>query len=137
GDILTEIDSQPLKGLGIEKVIEWVRGPADTAVHLRALRQGKSEPLEFAIIRRPIQLPSANVEVKLTDSGLVVEATGQWSVLDFPRGTAVPIRASSKTDFFVDSGAHTRLTFLQDSEGKFSAVVLNRGDHEITARKID
>ena len=136
GDVITDIDDAPVKGLGIGQVLDKIRGAVGTEVRLRIARKGQDKPLDFTIVRQPIRSPGAQIEVRVAEGKLTVEATGPWSVLDFEKGTPVTVRATSNTEFRVGSGDYTRLAFIKDQAGKVIGVVLNPGAWEITATKI-
>jgi CubicO group peptidase (beta-lactamase class C family) len=135
-DVITEIDDVSLKGLGIAEVLDKMRGAVGTEVQLRIARKGQDKPLEFTIIRQLIRSPGAQIEVRVAEGKLTVEATGPWSVLDFEKGKSLAVQAISSSEFRVESGDHTRLAFAKDQGGKVIAVVLNPGAWEITAAKI-
>jgi len=137
GDVVSEIDDRPVKGLPIGEVLDKMRGPADTEVRLRIARKTKDKPVEFTIIRKPLRPPGARIEVRVVDGTLAVEAIGPWSVLDFEKGKPVPVRALSSTAFRAESGDHTHLAFIKDEAGHVSGVVLNPGPWEIRAARIN
>jgi len=58
GDTITNIDNEPLSGLGAEKVIGKMRGPVNTVVNLTILRNGQSDPVNLAVMRGSIQMQS-------------------------------------------------------------------------------
>lgn len=65
------------------------------------------------------------------DSGkLTIEATGPWPVLDFEKGKTVTMTAMSNSEFQVDGGDHTRITFVKDALGKVAGAILNPGPWE-------
>ena len=54
---LTGAVSQPYKKSEIGKIVQKVRGPAGTVVHLRILRAGDPKPLEFTVTRAKVEVP--------------------------------------------------------------------------------
>ena len=56
GDVITDVDGQPLKGFSINKVVTTITGPKDTPVTL-TIRRGK-ESLEFPLVRRKVKIQS-------------------------------------------------------------------------------
>jgi hypothetical protein len=44
---------------------------------------------------------------------------------------------TSRDEFFVDGGDHTRLAFLHHEAGKMTGLVLNPGPWQITGRRIN
>jgi CubicO group peptidase (beta-lactamase class C family) len=135
-DVLTEVDGEPLKGLGLKQVLDKLRGKAGTSVRLTIARSGADKPIEVTIVRDVIRLPGARLEVRMVDGGLAVSAVGPWSVLDFEKGKSVPVRSMANGQFREDGGDRTRLAFASDQDGKTS-VVLNPGPWEIRAAKIN
>lgn len=57
GDVLISIDGKDLQGKTNSQVSELLRGQAGTGFKLVVQRPGTPNPLEFTIVRRPIQLP--------------------------------------------------------------------------------
>src|SRR4051794_6316076 len=55
GDIMDKVEGQPVANLSLEKLVEKVRGPAGTVVHLQVLRKGK--PRQFDITRGKVNVP--------------------------------------------------------------------------------
>ena len=137
GDVLTDIDALPLKGLNIDQVLAKLRGPAGSDVQLRVTREGRATPIDFKIVREPIRRRGAQIQVQVANGDLTVTATGLWSVLDFEKGKSVAVTAVSSTEFRADDSDHTRLAFIKGAAGKVSGVVLNPGPLEIRAVKIN
>lgn len=137
GDVLTDIDGMPLKGLGIDQVLAKLRGKAGTDVRFRVTRKGQADPIDFKIIREPIRRQGAQLQVRVANGDLAVTATGLWSVLDFEKDKPVVVTAVSNTEFRAGDSDHTRLAFIKDTAGKVSGVVLNPGPWEIKAAKIN
>ncbi len=136
GDEITEIDGAPLKGLGLEPVLDKLRGQAGTTVRLKIARKDQAA-IDVAIVREPIRVPGARIRVQVVDGALAVVATGRWAVLDFEKDKPVLVKATSATEFHTDVGDRTRLAFVRDQTGKVSGVVLNPGPWEIKAAKVD
>lgn len=55
GDIITDIDNEPVSGLTLQQVIERSRGPANTKVILTILRKGQDSPLNLTVTRENIE----------------------------------------------------------------------------------
>lgn len=135
GDIITDIDGTPIKGLTLSEVIARLRGPVDSQTRLKIVR-AQSGPVEIAVTRAPIYLPGAELQVRIEAGSLVAEATGTWPILDFEKGRSVPLKAISGSEFYVDNAEHTRITFVRDSSGKVASAVLNAGPWEQTGRLV-
>ena len=136
-DVITDIDDVPTRGLGLNEVIDKLRGKPGTPVRLKISRYLEDKPIEVTIVREPIRVPGARIEVRVEDGKLMVAAKGRWAVLDFEKDKPVPVVATSDTEFRYEGGDHTRLAFVRDPAGKVSGVVLNPGPWEIRAAKID
>lgn len=135
GDIITEIDGAPVKGLTLNQVIARLRGPVNSQTRLKISR-AQDAPMSITITRAPIYVPGAELQVKIDAGSLVVEATGVWPILDFEKGRPVPLKAISGSEFYVDDGDHTRITFVRDSTGKVAGAVLNAGPWEQRGRLV-
>lgn len=68
GDILIAIDGQDLAGKNNQQVSELLRGQAGTSFKLKVQRPGVTEPLEFEIVRRAIELPIIPYYAKLENN---------------------------------------------------------------------
>jgi carboxyl-terminal processing protease len=64
GDILLEIDGEPVDDMDIADVVLKVRGPEGTTVELLIAREGEIQPLAIEIIRDIIETPSVRLEMK-------------------------------------------------------------------------
>ena len=64
GDILLEVDGEPVEDMAHAEVILKVRGPEGTAVELLITREGETQPLTIEIIRGTVETPSVNLEMK-------------------------------------------------------------------------
>ncbi len=58
GDVLLEVNGQKVGHLSLERIVELIRGPADSVVHLRIRRKSANQPLEFSIKRARVEVPS-------------------------------------------------------------------------------
>lgn len=68
GDLVIQVDNEDIAGQTEVEIISKVRGPAGTTVHLTIQREGKTDFLEFDVVRAKIVIPS--VESKMLDGGL-------------------------------------------------------------------
>src|SRR5262249_17512080 len=98
GDIITEIDGTPVKGLALNQVVARLRGPVNTQTRLRVSR-AQDAAIEIAITRAPIYFPGAELQIKIDAGSLVAEATGVWPILDFEKGKPVRLKAISGSEF--------------------------------------
>ena len=60
GDVLVAVEGEPVAGKGLEEVVELVAGPEESKVTLLVERIGEVEPLELAVFRDTISLPSVS-----------------------------------------------------------------------------
>ncbi len=65
GDILMAIDGQDLAGKNNQQISEMLRGQAGTSFKLKVQRPGVDAPMEFELVRRPIELPIIPYYAKL------------------------------------------------------------------------
>lgn len=62
GDIIMEVNGEPVSGLTLEEAVLKIRGPRGTEVTLSALHEGDAEPVEIKITRAEIEVPSVEFE---------------------------------------------------------------------------
>jgi CubicO group peptidase (beta-lactamase class C family) len=136
-DIVTHVDAEPLQGLGLNQVLEKMRGPAGSTARLRIVRKGQDGPIEVSIVRAPIGVAQADLQVAVKDGRLMVGASGNLPILNFDLGALVAVTAVSANEFMVDGGDHTRLAFERDDVGKPARLVLNPGPWQITGQRIN
>lgn len=137
GDLITDIDDAPAKGLNFNQIVGKLRGAVNSQVRLKISRAGLDDPVELAINRAIIRIPAVELRVRVDAGKLVIEATGPRPVLDFEKGKPVAVMATSDGEFYVDGGDHTRITFVRDAAGKVSGAVLNPGRWEQKGVRID
>lgn len=56
GDVILEVDGQPVAGQSMQQIATRVRGPAGSVVHLQIQREGASAPLDFDIQRAHVDI---------------------------------------------------------------------------------
>ena len=132
-DIITHLDDEATRGITLNQALEKMRGPVNTKIRLRIVRNGNDEPIELTIVRA--QLQGADLQVAVNDGKLQIEASGA-PVLDFEKGAPITVVPMSSDEFFVDGGDHTRMAFLRDKAGKPRDLVLNPGPWQIIGRRI-
>ncbi|MDD4930083.1 MAG: S41 family peptidase [Gallionella sp.] len=67
GDTLFKIDGEPVVDLSLVKVVDALRGAADSKVRLTILREGSPEPVNFELTRKVIKL--STVKSKMLEPG--------------------------------------------------------------------
>jgi carboxyl-terminal processing protease len=56
GDIITEVDSKPVRGLKLPDVVHRLRGSVGSEVALTLSRKGQAEPLKMKLLRKEIPI---------------------------------------------------------------------------------
>ncbi len=64
GDIVKEVDGRNIVGLDINEVVTFIRGEEGTTVRLGIVRPPSSDIKEFDIVRREIEIPVLEAEMK-------------------------------------------------------------------------
>ncbi|MET0605316.1 MAG: S41 family peptidase [Beijerinckiaceae bacterium] len=72
-DINSQINGEQVQGLSLNQAVEKMRGPVDTEVALRILRQGRKDPIEVKLKRATITIQA--VRTRIDDDVGVVRVT--------------------------------------------------------------
>ena len=64
GDLITQLDGEPVMGLTLGDAVERMRGPVNTDIVLTVLREGEAEPLEITITRDIIVIQSVRSRIE-------------------------------------------------------------------------
>ena len=80
GDLLLEVDGQPVGERSLQEVVDQVRGPAGSKVKLLVDRPGEEERLEFDVIR-------GNIDMASVERRLLPGAIGYIYISDFQEST--------------------------------------------------
>jgi carboxyl-terminal processing protease len=64
GDIILEVNGEPISEMSLVEAIIKIRGPKGTAVELLVLHEGETEPELIEIIRTRVEVPSVSFEMK-------------------------------------------------------------------------
>jgi len=56
GDLITHIDGEAVMGMTLGEAVEKMRGPVETGIDLRIVREGRDEPLEISLERDTITI---------------------------------------------------------------------------------
>lgn len=70
GDLISEIDGTPVRGLKLSDAVDKMRGAVKTPIKLQIIRQGADKPLEFTIVRDVIAIRAIRSRVD-NDVGIV------------------------------------------------------------------
>ena len=64
GDLITHIDGEPVMGLTLGEAVERMRGPVDSEIELRVMREASEEPLEISLARAIIKISPVRARVE-------------------------------------------------------------------------
>ncbi|MTI15015.1 S41 family peptidase [Sansalvadorimonas verongulae] len=67
GDLIIKLDDTPIRGLGLKKSVELMRGKAGEPIKLTIIREGASKPLDIKVVRDIIKVDS--VRYRSLESG--------------------------------------------------------------------
>jgi carboxyl-terminal processing protease len=71
GDIITELDDVPVRGLTLDQTVEKMRGTVNTKIRLKVIREGADEPIELSVTRQAIRMRSMSSRVDGEDVGYI------------------------------------------------------------------
>ncbi len=71
GDLITELDGEPVQGLSLSQAVEIMRGEPGSEITLTVVRAGENNPIEVTIERAIIQVTSIRSEMLEPGYGLV------------------------------------------------------------------
>ncbi|MFC1970962.1 S41 family peptidase [Chloroflexota bacterium] len=141
GDIIMEINSEPVLDMSLAEAIIKIRGPRGTSVKILVLHEGETDPVEIEIIRTTVELPSVRFEMKGEIAHIIItqfsERTGDELAAVMPklaeeqaRGIVLDLRSNPGgiLDTVVEVASH----FLH--EGTILDVRDNRG--EVTTYRV-
>jgi len=136
GDLITELDDVPLKGLSLADVLAKLRGPTNTTIKMKIVHKGQDGASDLSVVRAARRVNAVQLQVRVEQGKLVAEATGAWPILEFEKGNATPLVATSSNEFTADDEDHTRIAFVRDAAGKVAGLILNPGPWEQKAAMI-
>jgi len=64
GDVILEIDGEPIIDMSFAEAVIKIRGPKDTTVKLLVRHEGETEPVEIEVIRATFEVPSVRSEMR-------------------------------------------------------------------------
>ena len=79
GDLITELDNSPIRGMDLQNAIDKLRGVNGTSIKLTIFRKGQKAPLNFDITRNIIQISSVRSRILKPNYGYVRIAQFQTS----------------------------------------------------------
>jgi carboxyl-terminal processing protease len=71
GDVITQVDDMPIKGLTLTQAVEKMRGAPGTDVRLAIMRKDQSEPLNLTLTREIIKVSSVRQQNEGGDVGYI------------------------------------------------------------------
>lgn len=122
GDQVLAIDGKPSDGLSVEVAVKRIRGPRGTTVKLSILRQG--EPMEIAIVREVIQIPTIQTKGVGNDGKEIAEggtlrADGIFVIqlYNFASNSVYDFRMALRS--FIESGSTKLILDLRGNPGGY------------------
>lgn len=85
GDILYKVEGEEVTGLDLTEVVSRIKGEEGTSVNIQIIREGKSEPIDFNITRRMVEVPT--IEYQMLDDKI-----GYIAISEFDEVTAEQFR---------------------------------------------
>ena len=64
GDIITQLDNDPVQGLTLNQAVDKMRGAPNTKINLKIMRKGVDKPLDIAVIRDIIRVRSVRSKIE-------------------------------------------------------------------------
>ena len=110
GDIIIEVDGQPVEGLSLYEDVLLIRGPAGSAVVLTVFREGELEPFEVSVVRAKIEIEV--VEAELLDRPGHI---GYVQLTEFSQGASDKV--AEAIEALVDQGATAIIFDLRSNPG--------------------
>lgn len=87
GDIIYKVEGEEVTGEDITEVVTKMKGPAGTKVKMSVIREGETEPLEFTLERRKIEVPTIEFE-------MLENKIGYIAIAEFDEVTAQQFRSA-------------------------------------------
>ena len=69
GDLISEIDGEPVRGLTLEEAVDKMRGPVDTSIELTLIRDGATQPIKVKITRQIVKVRAVRSHIEGGDVG--------------------------------------------------------------------
>ena len=71
GDVIVQVDGQPIKGMALDLVVAKLRGAVGSTVKVQVSRKGQAAPLDFTLTREIIKIASVKDHAEGTDVGYI------------------------------------------------------------------
>lgn len=63
GDVVIRIDDSPVKGMDLNKAVNLMRGPKNSAIKITVMREGVDQPIDFNLVRDIIKVQSVRTRI--------------------------------------------------------------------------
>ena len=90
GDLIAEIDGEPIRGLSLAEAVDMMRGPVGESIALTILREGAVEPIEIEITRAIIEVRAVRHRIEESEDGDV----GYLRLISFTEKTYSDMKAA-------------------------------------------
>ncbi len=87
GDVLYKVNGEEVTGKDITEVVGKIKGEEGTTVTVSIIREGKSDPIDYTITRKKVEVPT--IEYQMLDNKI-----GYIAVSEFDEVTAEQFRAA-------------------------------------------
>jgi carboxyl-terminal processing protease len=111
GDVIVRVGDKQVRGLPFEHALALIKGDPGTVVTVTVKRPGRKKPLEFAIVRREIEVPPISFRLISAKK----EKVAYIRVFSFPAGTAERIKQA--TSQLAEQGVSGAIIDLRDNPG--------------------
>ena len=68
GDLVYQVDGEPVQGLSLDEAVAMIKGPENTQVTLTVVRESAEDFLDITLTRRKVETPTVTVE--MLDDGM-------------------------------------------------------------------
>jgi len=143
GDVIMEIDGEPVADMTLAEAIIKIRGPRGTTVTLLVLHEGDAEPVEIEIVRTTVEVPSVRTAMEGDIAHIAItqfsERTGEemTEALDeldsTTRGIVLDLRGNpgGLLDTVIDVASHFisegTIVEVKSNEGKIATLSVDKG----------
>jgi len=110
GDVVLEVDGQPLRGLSLYESVALIRGPAGSTVVLTILREGEPEPFKVKVVR-------ARIEIEVVQAEMLEGNIGYVSLSEFSSGASEKLARAIRD--LKKQGATRLILDLRNNPGGF------------------
>ncbi|RME49975.1 MAG: S41 family peptidase [Caldilineae bacterium] len=110
GDVVLEVDGQPLRGLSLYESVALIRGPAGSTVVLTILREGEPEPFKVEVVR-------ARIEIEVVQAEMLEGNVGYVSLSEFSSGASEKLARAIRD--LQKQGATSLILDLRNNPGGF------------------